>query len=396
MKSALTRLLLGLRRRILDEPSTLVLLALGAIAIRRLGLGFYALTVGVAQFDSVDLHLRYRETQLWFSGSPVYVVTDPQVLPSANYPPGTYSLLWIQFLNLPFDSLRWLWAVWTAAALGWVLLWGLEVSQVRSRRQQLLLALVVLAPNCVATTIAFGQLGLQSLALGIGALHVIARRPPSLRLDVLAGLLFTLSLTKPTVTAPFGWLLVFVFPRCLALASAFLGYVLATGLAVALNGRPFSVLFSEWARLSLQWTLSGAGHTNLPVWLNALGMSSMFSILSLVMMLCFGLWVHGHRKADPWLLVGAASLFARLWTYHRGYDDILILPALMALLRSRAWLTEGSLRALADALFLATAASLLLPSRLRVLHEALSPSLWACSLIFLAAVVRQRGSPSAP
>jgi hypothetical protein len=40
-----------------------------------------------------------------------------------------------------------------------------------------------------------------------------------------------------------------------------------------------------------------------------------------------------YRRVDIWILIGVASLFARLWTYHRLYDDLLAFPAAIALYR---------------------------------------------------------------
>ncbi|MBM2812808.1 MAG: hypothetical protein HW416_3567, partial [Chloroflexi bacterium] len=39
------------------------------------------------------------------------------------------------------------------------------------------------------------------------------------------------------------------------------------------------------------------------------------------------------RRADVWLLLGVSAIAARLWIYHRWYDDLVILLPMLALVR---------------------------------------------------------------
>ncbi len=40
-----------------------------------------------------------------------------------------------------------------------------------------------------------------------------------------------------------------------------------------------------------------------------------------------------NRKADIWIVLGVTAIVARLWTYHRLYDDLLIIIPVVALFR---------------------------------------------------------------
>jgi hypothetical protein len=51
------------------------------------------------------------------------------------------------------------------------------------------------------------------------------------------------------------------------------------------------------------------------------------------MFAALGVWTYRYRHADRWVLVGVAALVARMWTYHRVYDDVLILLPELALFR---------------------------------------------------------------
>lgn len=64
-----------------------------------------------------------------------------------------------------------------------------------------------------------------------------------------------------------------------------------------------------------------------------------------------GVWAHRHRSIDLWVLLGVTALVARQATYHRSYDDVLIVLVDVAPFRiaRRADVPEGT-RVLAGAL----------------------------------------------
>ena len=45
--------------------------------------------------------------------------------------------------------------------------------------------------------------------------------------------------------------------------------------------------------------------------------------ISLILLGGLGAWVYRFRRVDVWLLIGVSAVIARLWTYHRTYDDLL-------------------------------------------------------------------------
>jgi hypothetical protein len=76
-----------------------------------------------------------------------------------------------------------------------------------------------------------------------------------------------------------------------------------------------------------------AGEANLHNWMGALGLKKWALHASLLVLAVSGLWVYQHRHADLWLLMGVTAIVARFWTYHRWYDDLLILLPMVALFR---------------------------------------------------------------
>ena len=84
------------------------------------------------------------------------------------------------------------------------------------------------------------------------------------------------------------------------------------------------------------------------------------------------------RRRDLWLLAGVAAIVARLWAYHRWYDDLLLWLPLVALWRLSAAAQDARWRVAAGGLFGLTLLSTLAPGGHYLLGGALrSPNLGA-------------------
>jgi hypothetical protein len=71
-------------------------------------------------------------------------------------------------------------------------------------------------------------------------------------------------------------------------------------------------------------------------------------IISTIIFAAWGIWLYRHAECDPWTLLGATALVARMGCYHRSYDDGLVFLAVIALHRlwrqgspSAGWLLVG-------------------------------------------------------
>jgi hypothetical protein len=117
---------------------------------------------------------------------------------------------------------------------------------------------------------------------------------------------------------------------------------------------------------------------------------------ALLALLALGAWTLRWRRADVWLLIGAAAIVARLWTYHFIYDDILIVLALIAVFRiATCEQASQSQRAAAGAVFGLAWAAAMLPARLvnlgwpvGTLYEFGQTAVWLTQLIFILLAVR--------
>jgi hypothetical protein len=261
-----------------------------------------------------------------------------------------------------------------------------------------------------------GQLTLAVLALLLAFLERLARRPRSQGDEWAAAVLFTMASLKPTLNAPVGWMLLFL-PRSLRPAMLAAGlYAGLTGLALAIRGAPESYRMrasSQRPNLLLEENMFAEGYANLQNWLVQLGIGVPWVLAPPILALAaLGWWTWRHRRDDPWILLGVACLVARLAFYHRIYDDLLVLPAMVALARLASGATvavetptggrvETAAEIPAAALWtlLASAFVMLMPASLpAVLRIVASTGVWwaVVFLLLVAATRSPRGHEGEP
>jgi Glycosyltransferase family 87 len=270
---------------------------------------------------SKDLMSRWAEIDRFSRGE------DPFQLPSMTYPPSALPV----FATLvgPFgpESVRAFWLGLNLAFLvilcgAVVALWG----QSWPLWLRAAVCLVVVACKPVRGGIALGQFHLIPTALML--LSVLALRA---RRQHIAGLLVGIALAKPTMVVPFlGFLVVRKQWRALAVALG-VQAVFALGVSAWLGIGP--------ARLIAEWLANARGQLaegliDLPSlvqqqWpaapLGAGSISMAILAAGLALMVVF-------RRGSDLTLVSLAAYVAAVFSYHRPYDLVLLIPALADLI----------------------------------------------------------------
>ena len=139
--------------------------------------------------------------------------------------------------------------------------------------------------------------------------------------------------------------------------------------------------------------ISGHGNaSNLHVWLGMLGLREWILPASLLVWLVLGFWIHRQRDGDLWALLGVAAIVACFWTYHRWYDDVLLLLPMVALFRmaKRGSAVAGGLLGAAILLSLAPGGLFLLPPPFNTAYVVGQTGLWMVTLLFLVTASRLR------
>ena len=368
--------------------AAIVLMAIAAFVW--LGYEFGRLLFDLGPLGAVDLDMRLEEVQAWFRGEPVY-----GAIRTAVYPPASYAILWPLVGWLGITPARWLYAFTAAAALAWLVRLLVRLSGARSRTERVFIGLIPLSIYATGATIGNGQVIIYIMPVLIAGLLLLCRRSSGLWKDILGSFLLALALVKPSVAAPFLWIVLFVPGRLRPALLTGFGYVGMTALALSFQeSAPLSLI--DGFRKGTEQMLSSAealqySHANVQSWLASFGLSEWIPSASLALFAGLGVWTYFHRRRDVWQLAGVAALVARFWTFHGWYDDLLVVLPLIALFRVA---TSGGSRMgddrVAGVLFAATLLTLMAPGGLYLFPEpwnlvyvAGQTCVWGAALAFL-------------
>jgi hypothetical protein len=219
---------------------------------------------------------------------------------------------------------------------------------------------------------------------------MLHRGEPRWRNDLLTSSLVLLSLAKPTIAVPFFWIVLFVPGRLRSALLVSLGYVVLTLIAASFQESGAFALFRDWLASSPIWAGS-VGHAHLGVWLHAFGLDDYLLPAMFLVLLASGCWTYSHRHVDLWLLLGVAGLVARFWTYHRWYDDLVILLPMVALFRiakgnsssDRVHVLAGALLGITMLASIAPGGLYLLPAPWNTIYVDGQVVVWGLVLVFL-------------
>jgi hypothetical protein len=359
------------------------------LALLKLGTEFWRLLLDSGPKGAIDLKPIHKIINHWFAGKPVYSESAKAV-----YPPASYVILWPFLGWLELTPARWLWAITTVGALGWFVYLLLKESRADTSLERAFVALMLLSMNATGVTIGNAQRILHLLPMLLTGLFLLYREKGKWYGDLLSAGLILVSLVSPPISAPFFWMAVFI-PRTLRPAIfVSLGYAALTIFALSFQGWNFLELLSGSIKRGLggiEWGSKGGGYANLHTLLIHLDMKEWILPASLIVLAALGLWVYFYRDADRWLLLGVTALVARFWTYHRLYDNLLILLPMIALFRivkqgpsvNGEDITAGLLLGITTLIMLAPARLLIAPSPWDELFKALQVIIWMAILIFL-------------
>ncbi|MGD1904969.1 MAG: hypothetical protein ACFB0C_03140 [Leptolyngbyaceae cyanobacterium] len=296
---------------------------------------------------AIDLKTFLIAVRLWFSGLPTY-----GELPSAVYPPASYLMLWPFLGWSSIAAARMLWAVTTLPTLAWLAYLSVKHSGATGWQMRALIALLPLF-YATRTGIGNGQLMTHLMPLLIASLLMFQQTPLKGLKQLLAVVMFVGALIKPNVSAPFFWIVLFAYRRQKYWPALYvvLGYGILTLIAASFQEGSAIALMQQWfgrAEVGAEFGAQAGGyanpnslfsyleaHTNLDQYplLKYLGDFEMNTPLTLLILFVLGAWVFWHRGVELWLLIGVCAVVARLWTYHRIYDDLLILLPIVATFR---------------------------------------------------------------
>ncbi len=203
--------------------------------------------------------------------------------------------------------------------------WAFHTGKMYGFSSGLLLASGVLAfgGSCTATEV--GQVGIFVTAALVGVLWLDEANQ-----GIGQGLLWGLAMIKPTISGPF-FLCLLLKKRFLAVAVACLFVLIGSAVSwLMTETNPFEML--------MQMVISAgsyADHGSIgPVWLLLeLGIQAEYvNGLSSLLVFTIGTVIMSFLRHRSLLdLFAIAAIVGRFWTYHKGYDDVMLVFVLVAL-----------------------------------------------------------------
>ena len=359
---------------------SIVLLALYACA--KLGDEFYRLTLRPDRPGAIDLKLRYREVHEWFAGNPVY-----GRIPQAVYPPATYAILWPFLGWMSLGAARWFWAATSAGALAWLAVLLVRESGAQDRLERWFVALMPLSLIGTGVCLGNGQLTIHLLPALLTGLVLMCRPGGSWGRDAAAAGLMAIALAKPSIAAPFFWIALFAPGRLRPAALTLVFYGLLTVGAAHFQKPGLFELIGQWLKFA-PMEVAEQGYADLHKWMTRVGLQAYALHASLAVLAAAGIWTYRNRRADLWLLLAVVAMVARLWTYHRQYDNMLLLPPMLVLFRGAREDAEVERRTAAGLLLALLLVALMLPARMLEWWPQPWPFLFSLvhTVLFLAAL----------
>ncbi len=362
---------------------------MGAIAVIWVAYEFWRLFFQMGLMGAVDLWNRWVETHRWFAGEFIY-----DSIITAVYPPATYAMLFPFVGWLEFTAARWLWAATTVAIMAWFAALLVRESGARTLYERVFVVLMLLATYPAGATTGNGQLSVHILPPLLTALLWLSRKRAAWDLDLAVAALLLAPLVKPSTAVPFFWIALFVSRRIRPVLLTSLGYLSLTLLAVSFQSAGFRAVIKGWlARSSHLASYTGpVYYANVHAWLSGLGLNEWILPASFLILIFLAYWIWRHRNAGVWPLIGVTAIVSRVWTYHRSYDDVLMMLPMVALFRivkrgisaDGADVTAALLLAVNVAMMVAPDALFVLPWPLNVVYTTIETAVWLLVLLFLA------------
>jgi hypothetical protein len=317
---------------------------------------------------AVDLQMRWVEQRYVYNGQNPYDVValvsaqrehrplpectrDNQIDPrigklyhrAGGYPPWAFPTAALFVLPTRFVITRVYFGVLNALALALTCVWAYQIGRRHSRAGGVFLAAASLAVFGHYKTLQAGQYSILVNGLLIGVYWLVEKQKP-----VCAGILYGMAALKPQISALFA--LSFLVRRQWKALVASMAYIVVASLATwALTKTNPVEMLGQMQDLARRWSYSiivsqdplpsrppveyPQGYSCLLPVLMECGMSwsTATRLGAVVGLLAAGMLMWRWRNGPTLTLFAIAATIGRLWSYHRPYDDVMLIFLVVAL-----------------------------------------------------------------
>ena len=332
------------------------------------------LIAGQLPSSAIDLKNRDMEQAFFTAGK------NPYEFMTGSQPPWAYAfgavLTWPEW-----PAVRAYFALVNVVALAFLMWWAYHLPRDATAEARVLLMAAVGAFGGACTATEVGQVSIVVTALLAGALWSDRSGLP-----YLCGILVALAMIKPTIAAPFAVALLVTARYRAAIAAA--GYaVLASSITWMVTGVTPWHMLQQMAAAST--TFINDGTLGLVDIASLIGMSPAATVVLPLVVALPGLALMAMVRPSLPFAFAVASVWGRLWTYHKSYDDLMLVFVLVPL---GAYALGRVPSRTALAAFLAMGVLAWIPGRLLALVEVqmLQLAIWPVALAVLLTLSRQR------
>lgn len=242
------------------------------------------------------------------------------------YPPWAFFTNFLVFPPLSVQHTRWYYALLDTISLVVLGVFSYQIGQPYGKLKAWFSVVTCFSISGLSNPLGIGQYGIIINALLIGMFWLIQKHR-----DILAGLLFGLALVKPNISALFFFILI-IRQRYVAVIACFF-YISFASLAIWMLTKvsPFYMLAKM---ITASKYFGGSGYSGVNVLIN-FGLETTIAtvLLALVMTVTLVAILYVCRHYSLLTLFATAAVLGRIWTYHRAYDNVMLIFLLLALLK---------------------------------------------------------------
>ncbi|PSF37633.1 hypothetical protein C7H19_08750 [Aphanothece hegewaldii CCALA 016] len=297
--------------------------------------GFYHL-IFVNDIESAkDLLARWLEQQYIYRGQyPYYarpgtpnVIKELGPVLSGGYPPWAFFTGFIFFPNFSWPVTRIYFAFLNVISLIVLAVFSYSITAPKNKAQAFFSVASSLAISTACTTLKVGQYGLIINALLIGAFWLYQNKK-----YIWTGLFLGLALAKPNISA--FYFLIFLARRQFKVIVMFFSFIIVEIFLILFITRMQPVnIFNNFIQQLNYFVLKGTSLLNLLSFNQNIPPNLLVFLLGGVSFISLLMVFYLFRNVSLLTLFAISCLIARLVTYHRTYDDVMLVFLLLAFLK---------------------------------------------------------------
>lgn len=306
------------------------------LSIAYLGKGFYHALFVYDTESAKDLWARWLEQQYIYQGEypyyarpnkPTNVIEGLGPVFSGGYPPWAFLTGFLFVPNFSWQTTRFYYVLLNIISLIVLAIFSYSATAPKNKAQAFFAVASSLAISSNCTTLRVGQYGLIINALLIGAFWMSQNKRYSW-----AGLFLGLALVKPNISA--FYFLIFLVRRQFKIILVFFLYLsFATFLISILTQVSPASMFEDLIKQINYFVLKGTSLINYLNFNENIEPSFLIFLIGGVSLISLLILFYLFRNASLLTLFAASCVIARLCTYHRIYDDVMLVFLLLAFLK---------------------------------------------------------------